>query len=87
MLLVSSDERFLSFIGHTNNETERRNQFRPTCSIYMYKQYCRIAMDRTLAQPQVKLILLPYDHISNNKHEILTEPFFSLQLVIPGDGQ
>ncbi len=72
MVLVR--RKILSFIGHT----ERRNQFRPTCSIYMYKQYCRRALDRTSAQPQVKLILLPSDHFSNNKHEIQTEPFFCL---------
>ncbi len=37
-------------------------------------------MDRTSAQPQVKLILLTSDNFSNNKHEILTEPFFCLTL-------
>jgi hypothetical protein len=37
-------------------------------------------MDRTSAQPQVKLILLPSDRFSNKKHEILTEPFLCFTL-------
>jgi hypothetical protein len=78
--------RWLNVIGQTKDfyhllaihimgQREEPRSDRPVQCRYMYKQYCgRVPW----TEPQLKLILLPSDRFSNNKHEILTEPFFCL---------